>query len=100
MQRTGYFNCSNEMLNRFHQNVVWGTKGNFTHVPTDCPQRDERMGWTGDIQVFCPTASFLYDCAGMLGNWMHDLIADQSENGIPPVVVPNRYRVLTGRSAQ
>ena len=56
---------SNPQLNRFHENVVWGMRGNFVDVPTDCPQRDERLGWTGDIQVFAPTASFLFDSAGL-----------------------------------
>ena len=59
----------------FHENVVWGMRGNFLDVPTDCPQRDERLGWTGDLQVFAPTASFLYDCAGMLTSWLRDLAA-------------------------
>ena len=67
MTRTGWFSCSDALLNRLHENVVWGMRGNFLDVPTDCPQRDERLGWTGDIQVFAPTARFLYDCTGMLG---------------------------------
>ena len=62
MERTGWFECSDPLLNRLHENVVWSMRGNFLDVPTDCPQRDERLGWTGDIQVFSPTASFLYDC--------------------------------------
>ena len=57
LTRTGWFESSNDLLNRFHENVVWGMRGNFLDVPTDCPQRDERLGWTGDIQVFSPTAS-------------------------------------------
>ena len=59
MERTGWFECSDPLLNRLHENVVWSMRGNFLDVPTDCPQRDERLGWTGDIQVFSPTASFL-----------------------------------------
>ena len=66
LRRTGWFDCSDELLNRLHENVVWGMRGNFLDVPTDCPQRDERLGWTGDIQVFAPTATFLYDAAGFL----------------------------------
>ncbi|OGM39571.1 hypothetical protein ABOM_011783 [Aspergillus bombycis] len=90
MDRTGYFECSNSLLNRLHQNVVWSMRGNFFSIPTDCPQRDERMGWTGDIQVFSPTASFLYDCDSMLANWMKDVIYDQKDtNGVVPFVVPN-----------
>ncbi|KAL7956297.1 bacterial alpha-L-rhamnosidase domain-containing protein [Trichoderma compactum] len=93
MARTGYFTCSDDKLNKLHQNVVWSMRGNFVGIPTDCPQRDERLGWTGDIQVFCPTASFLYDCGGMLANWMQDLIIEQKEdNGIVPLVVPNTLR--------
>ncbi|KAL2882219.1 hypothetical protein SGCOL_002487 [Colletotrichum sp. CLE4] len=90
MQRTGFFSCSNEDVNALHRNVVWSMRGNFVSIPTDCPQRDERLGWTGDIQIFSPTASFLYDCAGMLSNWMHDVLLDQKDaGGIVPLVVPN-----------
>ncbi|KAL7940827.1 bacterial alpha-L-rhamnosidase domain-containing protein [Trichoderma barbatum] len=93
MARTGYFFCSDDKVNKLHQNVVWSMRGNFVGIPTDCPQRDERLGWTGDIQVFCPTASFLYDCGGMLANWMQDLIFEQKEDGgIVPLVIPNTLR--------
>ena len=61
LRRTGNFECSDPLLNQLHRNVVWGLKGNFLDVPTDCPQRDERLGWTGDIAVFAPSAAFLYD---------------------------------------
>ncbi|BAS14762.1 alpha-L-Rhamnosidase [Arthrobacter sp. Hiyo8] len=64
MRRTGWFECSDPMLNRLHENALWGMRGNFLALPTDCPQRDERLGWTGDIQVFSPTASYLYDSLG------------------------------------
>ncbi len=66
LARTGWFESSSPDLNRLHENVVWGMRGNFLAIPTDCPQRDERLGWTGDIQVFAPTASSLFDCAGFL----------------------------------
>ena len=66
LRRTGRFACSDDLLNQLHRNVVWGLRGNFLDVPTDCPQRDERLGWTGDIAVFAPTAAFLYDVAGFL----------------------------------
>jgi alpha-L-rhamnosidase len=89
MERTGWFECSDPLINRLHENVVWSMRGNFVDLPTDCPQRDERLGWTGDIQVFAPTASFLYDCAGFLTSWLGDLAADQSEDGIVPFVIPN-----------
>ena len=62
MERTGWFECSDPLVNRLHENVVWSMRGNFFDLPTDCPQRDERLGWTGDLQVFSPAASFLYDC--------------------------------------
>lgn len=90
MRRTGHFDSSNDLLNRLHENVVWSMRGNFLSVPTDCPQRDERLGWTGDIQVFGPTASFLYDCAGLLTNWLKDLAIDQdAAGGTVPVVIPD-----------
>ena len=65
-------------------------RGNFVDLPTDCPQRDERLGWTGDLQVFAPTASFLYDTAGMLRSWLADLAVEQLEDhgGIVPLYVP------------
>lgn len=88
MKRRGHFQCSNSSVNQLHQNVIWSMRGNFLSVPTDCPQRDERLGWTGDLQVFCRTASFLYDTVGMLGEWLQDVAAEQ-KNGVPPIVVPN-----------
>ena len=90
LERTGWFECSDLLINRLHENVVWSMRGNFLDVPTDCPQRDERLGWTGDIQVFAPTASFLYDTAGFLTSWLADLAADQRTlGGVVPLVVPN-----------
>lgn len=91
MARTGWFECSDPLVNRLHENVVQGMRGNFLDIPTDCPQRDERMGWTGDIQVFAPTASFLHDCSGMLTGWLRDLSAEQlaRPDGVPPLVVPD-----------
>ena len=92
LRRTGWFDSSHELLNRFHENVVWGMRGNFVDVPTDCPQRDERLGWTGDIQVFAPTASFLFDSAGFLTTWLADLAAEQQKDGSVPFVVPDVLR--------
>lgn len=89
LRRTGWFDSSHEPLNRFHDNVVWSLRGNFLEVPTDCPQRDERLGWTGDIQVFAPTASFLFDTTGFLTSWLADLAADQHKDGSVPFVVPD-----------
>jgi alpha-L-rhamnosidase len=89
MAPTGHFESSHPLVNRLQHNIVWGQKGNFLDVPTDCPQRDERLGWTGDIQVFAPTAAFNMDTLGFLEKWLADLEADQLENGSVPNVVPN-----------
>ncbi|WP_329348988.1 MULTISPECIES: family 78 glycoside hydrolase catalytic domain [unclassified Streptomyces] len=89
LRRTGWFTSSHELLNRFHENVVRSMHGNFVDVPTDCPQRDERLGWTGDIQVFAPTATFLFDTAGFLDSWLADLAAEQNGDGSVPFVVPD-----------
>jgi alpha-L-rhamnosidase len=88
LERAGWFSCSDDLLTRLHDNVVRGMRGNFVDVPTDCPQRDERLGWTGDIQVFAPTAAYLYDCAGFLASWLKDLAADQAPDGTVPLFVP------------
>ncbi len=88
LERTGWFSSSDPMLDRLHENVVWGMRGNVVDVPTDCPQRDERLGWTGDLQVFAPTASFLFDVSGMLGGWLRDLALEQLPDGTVPWFVP------------
>lgn len=88
MERTGWFEASHPLVNQLHENIVWGLRGNFLYLPTDCPQRDERLGWTGDIQVFAPTASFLYDVRGFLDSWLRDLALEQVD-GVVPFVVPN-----------
>lgn len=90
MQRTGNFACSNAMLNRLHQNIVWSMRSNFLSIPTDCPQRDERLGWAGDINVFADTANYLYDTSGLLKSWLKDVAAEQSDaHGIVPLTIPN-----------
>jgi len=88
MERIGWFSCSDASVNQLHENVVWGMRGNFVDIPTDCPQRDERVGWTGDIQVFAPTASYLYDCSGMLDSWLRDVAIEQLPDGTVPWYVP------------
>ncbi|MFD6951431.1 alpha-L-rhamnosidase [Nocardiopsis sp. TSRI0078] len=88
MRPTGEFTCSDPLVERLHENVRWSMRGNFVDVPTDCPQRDERLGWTGDIQVFAPTAAFLYDCSGLLRSWLADLAAEQYLDGTVPFIVP------------
>ncbi len=90
LERTGWFETSDALLNQLHQNVIWSMRGNFLDVPTDCPQRDERLGWTGDLEVFSPTASFLYDVSGFLQSWLADLAIEQRKSGgRVPHVVPN-----------
>jgi alpha-L-rhamnosidase len=89
MAPTGTFSSSNPMLNQLQHNIQWGQKGNFMDVPTDCPQRDERLGWTGDAQVFFRTAAFNMDVAGFFTKWMKDVAADQLPNGSIPFVIPN-----------
>ncbi|UGQ12243.1 glycoside hydrolase family 78 protein [Yinghuangia sp. ASG 101] len=89
MPRTGWLETSHELVDRFHANAVWSMRGNFVGLPTDCPQRDERMGWTGDIHAFAPAAAFLYDVRGVLGSWLDDLAAEQREKGSVPVTVPD-----------
>lgn len=88
MQRTGWFSSSNPDLNQLFENVVWSMRDNFVDLPTDCPQRDERMGWTGDIQVFAPTALFLFDSAGVLRSWLKDVANEQKSRGHVPNFVP------------
>ncbi|EME84661.1 glycoside hydrolase family 78 protein [Pseudocercospora fijiensis CIRAD86] len=89
MERTGHFESSNALLNRLHENVVWSMKGNFLSIPTDCPQRDERLGWTGDIAMFGDTANFLYETSGMLGSWLRDVSYEQMDrHGLVPLTVP------------
>ncbi|MGL3198825.1 MULTISPECIES: family 78 glycoside hydrolase catalytic domain, partial [Curtobacterium] len=90
LARTGAFASSHDLLNTFHENVVRGMQGNFLSVPTDCPQRDERLGWTGDIAAFAPTASYLFDTRAFLGDWLRDVwLEQQHADGIIPFVVPD-----------
>lgn len=88
MERTGYFVCSDPLVNQLQHNILWGQKGNFLEVPTDCPQRDERLGWTGDAQMFIRTASFLMNVAPFFTKWMRDLKVDQHADGGVPFVIP------------
>jgi alpha-L-rhamnosidase len=88
LEPTGTWRSSDPRLDRLHDNIRWGLRGNFVDIPTDCPQRDERLGWTGDIAVFAPTAAFLYECTGFLSSWLADLAAEQTELGTVPNYVP------------
>lgn len=89
MKRTGWLDSSSPLLNRLFSNIVWGQKGNFVDVPTDCPQRDERLGWTGDAQVFARTASLQFDVLRFFKKWLLDLAACQGEDGLVPDIVPD-----------
>ncbi|MEO6705544.1 MAG: family 78 glycoside hydrolase catalytic domain, partial [Ginsengibacter sp.] len=98
MKPTGTFSTSNPMVNQLQHNIVWGQKGNFLDVPTDCPQRDERLGWTGDAQVFARTASFNMNVNNFFDKWMKDVAADQLPNGSVPHVIPNVLRANSNGS--
>jgi len=91
MKRTGYFECSDERINKLFSNIIWGQKGNFLDVPTDCPQRDERLGWTGDAQVFVKTASYNFDVERFFIKWLADLRTDQRDWGAVPHVIPDVF---------
>lgn len=99
IRRTGYFECSDETVNKLFKNIIWGQKSNFLDVPTDCPQRDERLGWTGDAQVFVRTASLNFDAERFFKKWLHDLAADQGRDGCVPHVIPNIFDDMGGSSA-
>nr|WP_264292474.1 family 78 glycoside hydrolase catalytic domain [Tessaracoccus defluvii] len=88
LRRTGTFTCSDERLNRLQSAIEWGGRSNFVDIPTDCPQRDEREGWTGDYAVFAPTASYNFDMGRFVGKWLRDVGAEQGKGGGIPMVVP------------
>ena len=90
---TGDFSCSDERLNQLQKNLVWSGKDNFVDIPTDCPQRDERQGWTGDIALFAGTACFNFQMNRFLGKWLRDMKAEQGKLGAIPFVVPVRKGV-------
>lgn len=91
MQPSGSFECSEPLLNQLHHNILWSQKGNFLDVPTDCPQRNERMGWTGDAQIFCRTSTFLMDVYAFYRKWLKDMLADQLPEGGVPHMVPDFF---------
>ncbi len=88
MKRTGYLHSSSSKLNQLFSNIIWGQRGNFLDVPTDCPQRDERQGWTGDATVFCKAASYNYDVEKFFEKWLTDLKLDQGKRGNIPNIIP------------
>ena len=99
MERTGRFVCGNERINQLYHNIIWGQKGNYLDIPTDCPQRDERLGWTGDAQVFCRTAAMNFDVRRFFKKWLGDLRLEQKPDGAVTGVCPEKmaggYRTRT-----
>ena len=95
IKRTGNFRCGNDKINQLYHNIIWGQKSNFLDIPTDCPQRDERLGWTGDAQVFCRTAAINYDVEKFFEKWLGDVRLEQTEEGavygIVPTCLGNRH---------
>ena len=98
MKPTGTFTSSNTLINQLQHNIQWGQRGNFLDVPTDCPQRDERLGWTGDAQAFSRTATFNFGVNNFFVKWMKDLALDQQPNGSVPFVIPNVLGANSGGS--
>ena len=99
MKPTGTFSCSDSLINKLQKNIQWGQKGNFLDVPTDCPQRDERLGWTGDAQVFSMTAAYNFDVAAFYTKWLKDLTVDQLPDGRIPHVIPDVLKGEGGSTA-
>src|SRR5204863_4559711 len=87
----GEVECSDELLNRIMRAIVWTQRDNMISVPTDCPQRDERLGWTGDMQVFCGAACFNMDMAAFLGKWLQDVVDAQATDGRMPDFAPHPF---------
>lgn len=88
LEQVGEFESSNQALNQLQSNIIWSSKSNFVDIPTDCPQRDERMGWTGDIAVFAPIATYLFDMTRFLEKWLTDVKNEQLPTGGIPNTVP------------
>ncbi|ROP78822.1 alpha-L-rhamnosidase [Frigoribacterium sp. PhB107] len=96
LRRIGSFECSVPDLNQLHENVVRGMRGNFVDIPTDCPQRDERLGWTGDLSAFAPTAAYLFDVQDFLADWLRDVALEQDHHdGVVPYIVPDVLKYAT-----
>ncbi len=91
MKRTGYFKCGYKKINQLYSNVIWGQRDNFLDIPTDCPQRDERLGWTGDAQVFCRTASLNFDTEKFFTKWLRCMASEQCEDGGLPFIIPQVF---------
>ncbi|MBP6181849.1 alpha-L-rhamnosidase [Flavobacterium sp.] len=95
VKKTGSFETSNAYINKLQSNIQWSQRGNFLDVPTDCPQRDERLGWTGDAEVFSRTAAYNFNVDQFFAKWLIDVAADQKENGAVPFVIPNALKGST-----
>ena len=95
LRRTGHFECSDPLVNQLYSNIVWGQRGNYLDIPTDCPQRDERMGWTGDAQSFIRAAAYNFDVKTFFYKWLLDMRDSQRPSGAIPTVIPN----MSGDSA-
>lgn len=99
LETIGEFECGHAKLNRLYQNVCWGQRGNFFEIPTDCPQRDERLGWTGDAQIFCGTAAINMNVAGFFRKYLADMRDAQMPDGAIPHVIPNVFGDNCGAAA-
>lgn len=95
----GQFRCGSELVNQLIENIRWGMMGNYLEVPTDCPQRDERLGWTGDAQIFAPTAAYNFDIAAFMAKWLQDVRDAQLEDGMFPSVAPQMHNIKVGAPA-
>ena len=98
-RETGKMETSHPMVNKLISNILWGQRGNYLSVPTDCPQRDERLGWTGDTQAFCGTASYNAEVDGFFHKWLQDARDSQNEAGVYPDVIPTVRVVGFGGAA-
>lgn len=100
IERLSHFKCGNDMINKLYSNIIWGQKGNFLDIPTDCPQRDERLGWLGDAQVFSRTACYNYKCDKFFRKWLKDVALEQTKEGairgFVPHVLKDNYEISSG----
>ncbi len=91
LRRTGHFVCGNTKINQLYHNILWGQKSNYLDIPTDCPQRDERLGWTGDAQIFCRTAAINFDVERFFEKWLADVALEQRSDGAVFGIVPSVF---------
>ena len=99
LKRIGYFKSGHAKLNQLYSNIIWGQKDNYLDIPTDCPQRDERLGWSGDAQVFARAASINFDTEKFFKKWLRDMASEQFENGELPHVIPDALRINGTRNS-